>query len=327
MGQKQQRFLVREIAWVCAAFAAVCAATGAAPALAQGSQAAGGTAAADSGQLTTITVTANRRIEDQQKVGVSVTALSAERLAERNIVDLSQIVGLSPGFTFGKSGVDARPAIRGVRTENVAVNADTTIGFFVDGIYKSRAQQAMLGFVDVGRVEIQRGPQGTLFGRNTFGGNIVVTTNAPEIGSTEVAGNLTLGSFGKRRFDGAVNVSLSDSAALRFAGAVEKADPWVKNDFNPAAGLFDQDLRYLRASLLLKPTRDIDVVLRWACDGHGIVMSSRWLLAPSLASGRLVQLLPQWQQTANIYAVSTVRSARSAKVRLCVEALREQMAG
>ncbi len=73
-------------------------------------------------------------------------------------------------------------------------------------------------------------------------------------------------------------------------------------------------------------SNDIDVVLRWACDGHGIVMSSRWLLAPSLASGRLVQLLPQWQQTANIYAVSTVRSARSAKVRLCVEALREQMA-
>ncbi|MFY8087857.1 MAG: TonB-dependent receptor plug domain-containing protein, partial [Rubrivivax sp.] len=134
---------------------------------------------AASGELTTITVTANRRIEDQQKVGVSVTALGSEKLAERNIVDLSQIEGLSPGFTFGRSGVDARPAIRGVRTENVAVNADTTIGFFVDGIYKSRAQQAMLGFVDVGRVEIQRGPQGTLFGRNTFGGNIVISTNAP----------------------------------------------------------------------------------------------------------------------------------------------------
>jgi len=73
-------------------------------------------------------------------------------------------------------------------------------------------------------------------------------------------------------------------------------------------------------------SNDIDVVLRWACDGHGIVMSSQWLLAPSLASGRLVHLLPQWQQTANIYAVSTERSARSAKVRLCVQALREQMA-
>ena len=73
-------------------------------------------AAAGSGELTTVTVTANRRVEDQQKVGVSVTALGSERLAERNITDLSQIEGISPGFTFGRSGVDARPAIRGVRT-------------------------------------------------------------------------------------------------------------------------------------------------------------------------------------------------------------------
>lgn len=72
-------------------------------------------------------------------------------------------------------------------------------------------------------------------------------------------------------------------------------------------------------------SNDIDVVLRWAIDGHGIVMSSRWLLAPSLAKGKLVQLLPEWEQSANLYAVSTVRSAQSAKVRLCVEALRRQM--
>ena len=218
--------------------------------------------AADSGELSTVTVTATRRIEDQQKVGVTVTALSAERLAERNIVDLSQIEGLSPGFTFGKSGIDARPAIRGVRTENVAVNADTTIGFFVDGIYKSRAQQAMLGFVDVGRVEIQRGPQGTLFGRNTFGGNIVITTNPPETGATEVAGNLTLGSFGKRRFDGSLNLPVSDGAAFRLAGVIEKSDPWVKNEFNTGAGLFDQDLRFLRGSFAFKPVREMDVVVR-----------------------------------------------------------------
>lgn len=225
-------------------------------------QAAPAKAAADKGELTTITVTANRRIEDQQKVSTTVTALSGETLAERNIVDLSQIEGISPGFTFGKSGVDARPAIRGVRTENVAVNADTTIGFFVDGIYKSRAQQAMLGFVDVGRVEIQRGPQGTLFGRNTFGGNIVISTNAPDPGAFEAAGNLTLASFGKKRFDGAVNIPVGPGAAFRLAGVIEKSDPWVKNEFNAGAGLFDQDLRFLRGSFAFKPLREMDVVLR-----------------------------------------------------------------
>jgi LysR family transcriptional activator of dmlA len=73
-------------------------------------------------------------------------------------------------------------------------------------------------------------------------------------------------------------------------------------------------------------SNDIDVVLRWARDGHGIVMSSQWLLASSVASGALVQVLPQWTQAAPLYAVSTMRSAQSAKVRLCVEALRLQLA-
>ncbi len=110
-------------------------------------------AARDTGELQTISVTANRRTEDQQKVSVSVTAVTGATLAERNVTDLSQMVSLSAGFSFSRSGVDARPYFRGVRTENVAVNGDTTIGYFVDGVNKSRAQQAMLGFVDVARVE------------------------------------------------------------------------------------------------------------------------------------------------------------------------------
>lgn len=71
---------------------------------------------------------------------------------------------------------------------------------------------------------------------------------------------------------------------------------------------------------------DIDIVLRWAHDGHGVVMSSAWIFAPSLAAGTLVRVLPDWQQSAHIYAVSSVRLAQSAKVRVCVEALRAQMA-
>jgi iron complex outermembrane recepter protein len=217
---------------------------------------------ADSGELQTVTVTANRRAEDQQKVSVSVTAVTGATLAERNITDLSQMEPMSAGFTFGRSGVDARPAIRGVRTENVAVNADTTIGYFVDGVYKSRAQQAMLGFVDVSRVEILRGPQGTLFGRNTFGGSVAITTIAPELNSTEFGGGIELGSFGKKRLDGVVNLPLGDIAAVRIAGVAEKTDAWVKNEFNSSAGLFDKELTYFRASVKVQPSREFDAVFR-----------------------------------------------------------------
>ena len=218
--------------------------------------------AADSGQLGTVTVTATRRIEDQQKVSTSVTALSAEKLAERNIYDISQLEGLSPGFTFGRSGSDARPAMRGVRTEAVQQNADTTIGFFIDGIYKSRPSQALASFVDLERVEVQRGPQGTLFGRNTFGGNIVLTTARPELGETSAEGSVLLGSFKRLRVEAVGNIAVAPTVALRLAAAVDKSDGYVKNDFNPAADLFDQDLRYFRASMRFKPDNRFDAFIK-----------------------------------------------------------------
>jgi len=217
---------------------------------------------ADSGELSTVTVTATRRIEDQQKVSTSVTALSAEKLAERNIYDISQFEGLSPGFTFGRSGSDARPAMRGVRTEAVQQNADTTIGFFIDGIYKSRPSQALASFVDLERVEIQRGPQGTLFGRNTFGGNIVLTTARPELGETSADASVLLGSFKRVRLEAAGNIPIAPTVAVRLAGAVDKSDGYVKNDFNKAADLFDQDLRYFRGSVRFKPDNRFDAVIK-----------------------------------------------------------------
>ena len=245
---------------------AACALIGASGALcttgALAQQSASPQPAGDKTQLEVITVTANRRVEDQQKVSVSVTGLSEERLTERNILDISMLEGLSPGLTMGKSGVDPRPAMRGVRTENVGVNGDTTIGFFVDGIYRSRTQQALASFVDVERVEIQRGPQGTLFGRNTFGGNIVVSTKAPELRRFDIGGSVLFGSYNKKRAEGILNVPVADSVAVRLVAAIDKTDPMIKSDFNPDAGLLDQDLKYVRGSIRIKPNKDFDAVLR-----------------------------------------------------------------
>ncbi len=212
--------------------------------------------------LEEIVVTAQRRAENKQEIPVSVTAVTAEQLADRNVTDISQMEGMSPGFTFGRSGGDARPAMRGVRTENVAVNGDTTIGYFVDGIYKSRSQQALAGFVDIARVEIQRGPQGTLYGRNTFGGNISIITNEPVLKQFQSSASILFGSFKKTRAEGVLNIPASDTVAIRLVGAVDKADGYVKNDFNPAADLFDQDLKYGRLSVRFKPDDRFDATFR-----------------------------------------------------------------
>lgn len=209
-----------------------------------------------------IVVTAQRRAENLQDVPLSVTAVTGATLAERNITDISQMEALSPGFTFGRSGNDARPAMRGVRTENVAVNGDTTIGYFIDGIYQSRAQQAMASFVDIERVEIQRGPQGTLYGRNTFGGNIAVFTHAPSFDAMAYDASVTFADYDRVRVEGMLNLPVSETVALRLVGAYDRSDGWVENGFNSSAGLFDEDLKYGRIALRFKPNDQFDAVLR-----------------------------------------------------------------
>jgi iron complex outermembrane recepter protein len=219
--------------------------------------------AADEAGIADIVVTAQRREENLQDVPISVSAFSAEQIAEKGLTDVSRLEGLVPGFTFGRSGVDARPAIRGVRTESVDVNADTTIGMFIDGIYQSRASQATLGFIDLERVEVQRGPQGTLYGRNTFGGNISIMTARPDFSEYYGGADLTVGDNSQVRVTGYLNAPLSETVGLRVAGGYEKSNGYVKN-VNPTGGnLFDDDNRYVRASLLLKPSENLTALFKF----------------------------------------------------------------
>ena len=225
--------------------------------------------AEDEAGIADIIVTAQRREENLQDVPISVSAFGADAIKEKGLTDISRLEGLVPGFTFARSGVDARPAIRGVRTESVDVNADTTIGFFIDGIYQSRASQATLGFVDLERVEVQRGPQGTLYGRNTFGGNISISTAQPDLKGYSGGGDLTIGKNNQVRITGFANVPLTDKLGLRVAGAYEKSNGYVKN-INPLGGnLFDEDSRYLRASLLAKPTDNLTIALKFDYSKRG----------------------------------------------------------
>jgi iron complex outermembrane receptor protein len=238
----------------------------AAPALAQegsGQSSSEATPVDETVGIQDIVVTAQRREENLQNVPLAVTALTGDALAKNDIRDLSRVEVLTPGFSFGRSGSDARPAIRGVRTENVAASGDPSIGFYVDNIYQSRAAQANVPFVDVERVEIQRGPQGTLYGRNTFGGNITLTSATPR--DDFAAGvNLLYGSFDRRRADGFVNVPLADGIALRFAGLREKMDGYVKG-INKAHDIYDRDTSYFRAGLRVAPDDSgFEAVLRYS---------------------------------------------------------------
>jgi iron complex outermembrane recepter protein len=223
----------------------------------------------DGAGINDIIVTAQRREENLQKVPISVSAFTAEQMKVQGTTDISRLENIVPGFTFGRSGPDARPAMRGVRTENTAVNGDTTIGFFIDGVYQSRAQQATLSFVDMERVEIQRGPQGTLYGRNTFGGNISLTTAKPTFDEYKAGVDLTVGQNGRFRGEGYVNAPLSETVAMRIAGAFEKSNGYVKN-VNPLGNnLFDDDSRYIRMQVLFKPSDAFSALFKFDYANQG----------------------------------------------------------
>ena len=218
--------------------------------------------AGESAGLEEIVVTAQRREENLQTVPLAVTALTGDVLARNDIRDLSRVEVLTPGFSFGKSGSDARPAIRGVRTENVAVSGDPTIGFFVDNVYRSRTTQANEPFVDVARVEVQRGPQGTLYGRNTFGGNIAVAAAAPEE-SFKAGFDLTAGEFSRLSGTGFVNLPVSDTFQLRFAALREEMDGYVEG-IDSRRDIFDRDTQYYRAAARFAPNDAFEAVLRYS---------------------------------------------------------------
>jgi iron complex outermembrane recepter protein len=219
--------------------------------------------------LEEIVVTAQRREENLQDVPISVSAFTAEQLKAQGTTDISRLENVVPGFQFGRSGPDARPAIRGVRTENVGVNGDTTIGFFIDGVYQSRAQQATLSFVDIERVEVQRGPQGTLYGRNTFGGNIAISTAKPSLDRFKGGVDLTVGQDGRYRGEAYFNAPLGETVALRLAGSFEESNGYVKN-VNPLGNnLFDDKTRYVRASMLFEPNDAFSAVLKFDYSQQG----------------------------------------------------------
>lgn len=225
------------------------------PAAGQGTAASG--SATDGGD---IVVTAQRVEQNLQDVPLAVTAVTQEQLTRANVTDASRLDQLAPGLVVGRSGTDLRPAIRGVRTENVGANADPTIGFFIDGVYQSRPSQALAGFVDLDRVEVLRGPQGTLFGRNTYGGAINLVTARPNDDEVEGAADLLYARFNRVRASGFVNAPVSNGLSFRLAGAFDRADGYVKN-IGPGNDLGNNREYYIRPSLRLE-TGPIDWVIR-----------------------------------------------------------------
>ena len=243
--------------WIRAAMlsSAACAALSVTPAVAQSTTSPASTntpEVQEAAGVPDIIVTAQRREERLQRVPLSITAIGGKELRNADIRDITRLEQSVPGLRIARSGAASRPAIRGVYTEAISANSDPRIGFYIDEIYQSRLQQTTAAFVDLERVEVQKGPQGTLFGRNSLGGNIALTsakpTNKFDFGAAAIVGN-----YDRRKLEGFVNVPIFEGLALRVAGAMDQHDPHYKSIVNSRADIGDLDYQFVRGTLRFAP--------------------------------------------------------------------------
>ena len=209
------------------------------------------TASAQGLILEEIIVTAQRRDQNLQDVPLSVSALTADSLSDGGVMDTSRLKLLVPGMNFGKTGAYAHIAIRGARSEGVQVNTQPVISSYMDGIYRAGTENFIGPMIDLERVEVLRGPQGTLFGRNSYGGAIALHSNKPNAEGFDASVKVTAGDYSRIDVVGMVNIPLTDTISARVAGAHLSRDPYIKNTAG-GDGLDDQDADYIRGSLLFE---------------------------------------------------------------------------
>lgn len=212
------------------------------------------------GGLEDIIVTAQKRAENIQSVSFSIQAVTAAGLARAGITDVARIDQITPGLTFANGGNDAKIALRGANSNATFQDNSSVVGVFVDGVYKPRASQQTRSFFDVSRVEVLKGPQGTLYGRNTLAGAINLYTNAANLNGFEVGAVASYERFNHLRTEAYVNAPISPTFAVRLAGLAEQSDGYVENDAGPDIGTLDTIS--LRGSAFWQPSDNFDATLR-----------------------------------------------------------------
>lgn len=217
-----------------------------------------------------ITVTARRRAESMQDTPIAISAVTGEGLQARGIENVTQIGDFTPNVKFNSSvpvsasNATAAIFIRGIGQNDYQLSADPGVGLYLDGVFISRGVGNVLDVLNIERIEVLRGPQGTLFGRNTIGGAVSVVTKKP---GRELAGLVegTTGQFGRVQIKGNVDLPLGEGIYSSLAGFYHKRDGYVKGIVLGAPDLGDTDNLAGRFALRLEPSSDLTIDL--AVDG------------------------------------------------------------
>ncbi|MEO9601009.1 TonB-dependent receptor [Parasphingorhabdus sp.] len=217
----------------------------------------------DSGAIddNVIIVTAQRQAQSLQDVPIAVSAFSQETLEAQQIENSSDLQLTLPNITFTKTNFTSSSfTIRGIGDLCVGVSCDQATAIHLNDSPLFATRLFETEFFDLERVEVLRGPQGTLFGRNATAGVVNVVTAKPNLGEFEASGDAEYGNYNAIKVQGMVNVPISDSIAFRGAGVYVKRDGYTTN-LNGGPDLDDRDLYSVRGSLRFEPSPDTTIDL------------------------------------------------------------------
>lgn len=199
-----------------------------------------------------IVVTAQRRAEMLTEVPASIQVVTADRLAQANISNAIDITRLTPGVSLDPRGHLGQPTVRGVGTQVSLAGAAANVSMYIDGIYQVSQAGNLLSIDGIEQIQILKGPQGTLYGRNSTGGAILVTTKEPKF---DVAGSLSVGvgNFGERRASGFFTGPITDTLAVALTASYQEDNGFTK-DLITGRVVKDYNDSVLRAKILWRPS-------------------------------------------------------------------------
>jgi outer membrane receptor protein involved in Fe transport len=233
----------------------------------------------DSRRLSTVTVTAQQRVESIQDVPIAITALSTEDLERAGVADIKGLDQVAPSFNMNTSdtesgGITLR--LRGVGTTGNNIGLESSVGVFLDGVYLSRPGVALADLLDVEQLEVLRGPQGTLFGRNTSAGALNIKTKRPNLDEFSAFGNATFGNYGLINVQGGFNAPVvEDFLAIRVSGATRKQDGFLSGLNGSESGSRDRITLRGQALMDFKDAGDLRLIVDYA-DGEDACCDAVW---------------------------------------------------
>jgi len=255
-------------------------------------------AAAPADDVQAVTVTAQGRKQEVQKVPIAIQLIGPEQIEKSGAVNLAQVADFVPGLTIDASQpTQPSYSLRGLGNGDFGIGTDAPVGIYVNGIYTGKTGGALLNFNDVKRVEVLKGPQGTLFGRNSAGGAISIVTNDPD-GQNMATGLVRVGNYGTLHTEGVVNRALSEDFDLRISAVSEKSDGWATNvddgKKNPQAHTWGT-----RVGVRWSPAEDTSVVLTWEHEDLDERPRPVWAVGTYDADGNVVFTDPRHEQLRN----------------------------